>query len=199
MNASLAVATHFLPFGERWFMRTLGVAGILSLLILSGCGSAAPPTQTSSPGTGTGQVGTPIPSAVPLPTAPPRPLTADQVMAKLKAAGLPIGQVFVYTEVTDPNKLLGRPGQYTSKTDAGDTRHPELDPTKTCVVCVEVYPTPAGAQARKAEVDRIGASAAFLLEYTYAEGTVCLRQDHALLPSESAAYDAALKQIVAGG
>lgn len=174
----------------------LHFATVLALVMLAGCGSAtsAPTSSAGSAPTFKGPGATP--TARQAPTLTPA-LTAEQVVAKLKAAGLPIGRVFVYTDVTDPNKLLGRPGQYTSKADAGDTRHPELDPTKTCVVCVEVYPDAAGARARKAEVDRITAAAAFLLEYTYAEGPVCLRQDHALLPSESAAYEAALKQIIA--
>ena len=38
--------------------------------------------------------------------------TPDEVIAALRSAGLPIGAVRSYTETNDPNKLMGRPGQY---------------------------------------------------------------------------------------
>jgi len=53
--------------------------------------------------------------------------TPDDVFAALKSAGLPIGAVRSYTASTDPNELLGRPGQYTGKANFRDRR---LPPTK---------------------------------------------------------------------
>ena len=55
------------------------------------------------------------------------PPNAEAVVERLQAAGLTIGKVIVYTEETDPNDLLGRPGQYTSKAAFTDTRVDESD------------------------------------------------------------------------
>jgi hypothetical protein len=172
-------------------MRT-GLIGLAAagcaILGLAGCGSSGPAGGSGTPAGST-------PSAASSNVTPVVTLTAEQIVSKLKAAGLPVGRVIVYTDATDPNKLLGRPGQYTSKADFSDTRHPELDPTQTCSGCVEVYPDAAGALARKAYVDRVTQGTPLLLEYTYAEGNVCLRFDHQFLPSEAAAYDQALAAL----
>jgi hypothetical protein len=48
--------------------------------------------------------------------------SAKQVVIRLRGAGLPIGTYRVYSEVTDPNKLLGRPGQYLGKVNFQDRR-----------------------------------------------------------------------------
>jgi hypothetical protein len=165
----------------------LAAAGC-AILGLAGCGS-------SGPAGGSGTPAGSMPSAASSNVTPVVTLTAEQIVSKLKAAGLPVGRVIVYTDATDPNKLLGRPGQYTSKADFSDTRHPELDPTQTCSGCVEVYPDAAGALARKAYVDRVTQGIPLLLEYTYAEGNVCLRFDHQFLPAEAAAYDQALAAL----
>jgi hypothetical protein len=45
-----------------------------------------------------------------------------QVVTALKRAGLPIGAVRYYTARSDPNKLLGRPFQYTGKATFHDRR-----------------------------------------------------------------------------
>lgn len=54
--------------------------------------------------------------------------TAEEISAALKAKGLLIGTVVVYTAETDTNKLLGRPNQYTSKVNFADTSLDQPDP-----------------------------------------------------------------------
>ena len=49
-------------------------------------------------------------------------MNASQVAEALKASGLPIGDIQAFDENTDPNGLLGRPGEYTSKAHFLDTR-----------------------------------------------------------------------------
>jgi integrase len=51
----------------------------------------------------------------------PRPA---EVIAGLKREGMPIGATRFYTPSSDPNHLLGRPGQYTGKANFKD-RDPE--------------------------------------------------------------------------
>jgi hypothetical protein len=54
------------------------------------------------------------------------PEDANEVVQRLEAEGMPIGESKAYSAENDPNELLGRPGQYTSKVIFKDTR---LNPT----------------------------------------------------------------------
>ena len=47
---------------------------------------------------------------------------AQSVALKLRGQGLPIRSIETYTEENDPNKLLGRPGQYVGKANFRDRR-----------------------------------------------------------------------------
>jgi hypothetical protein len=47
--------------------------------------------------------------------APARPASAAVLAADLRAEGLPVRHLIVYTAATDPNAELGRQGGYTSK------------------------------------------------------------------------------------
>lgn len=48
--------------------------------------------------------------------------TAQQVVDGFQAAGFPVAGVVAYDERSDPNRLLGRPGQYIEKVSWWDTR-----------------------------------------------------------------------------
>jgi hypothetical protein len=100
---------------------------------------AAPATTVQSPPT-RGAV-----SPGPPPKSDPR---AKQLVAGLKQAGLPIGKVVCYTEETDPNNLLGRPGGYKEKCDWQDKL--EEQPATDDVVggSFEVFSKPEDAAAR---------------------------------------------------
>ncbi len=77
-------------------------------------------------------------------------ITAAHVVAQsLGASGLPIESMVIYTTDTDPNHLLGRPGQYTAKYSwhgvpavAGD------NPEST----IETFATPTSRRARAAYI-----------------------------------------------
>ena len=103
------------------------VVGVVSLLLLAGCSSAPASNTASAPATADapGQLAVAAPAA---------PLDAAGELAKLKAAGLPIGATGVVTAADDPNHLLGRPNGYTSKVYWTDTR---VDKTK-------IYPSSMG-------------------------------------------------------
>ena len=67
---------------------------IAAVLVVGGCGEGGPPPNVRT------------------------------IALKLKGQGLPVRTVNVYTEETDPNKLLGRPGQYVGK---ANFRNPRAD------------------------------------------------------------------------
>jgi hypothetical protein len=101
----------------------------------------------------------------------------------MKAAGLPITGVIVYSATTDPNHLLGRQGEYTSK-DAW------VDPAAVTAGAgspssnpggiefgggIEVFSTVADAEARLA----------------YLAGLAILRLSNYLTPAQAAEFRAA--------
>ena len=96
---------------------------LIALCLLAGCTGggggeeAAPATTVQGPPTAGAGTATPPPR--PDSHAKPGP-QAKELIAGLKQAGLPIGKVVCYTEETDPNDLLGRPGGYKEKCDWQD-------------------------------------------------------------------------------
>ena len=152
--------------------------------------SSAPPTPAATPSD--------APSASPTPSASSAaPLTAAQVVAKLKAAGLPVGGMTVYTAATDPDRLLGRPNGYISKAAFVDKEIPAWRSAGQHGVdlggVVEVFATAADAATRKQYIASVEASAATLgTEYDFLDGTVLLRLSEDLTGGQAQAFSAAL-------
>lgn len=122
--------------------------------------------------------------------------TAQQVIFKLKTAGMPIGKFKVYNERNDGNHLLGRPGQYTSKVNFRDKRVPASgDFDVTGGGAVEVFASKADAKRRYDYVSAIAKSPLFS-EYDYLEGKVLLRLSHILTPTQAKRYEASLRRLV---
>lgn len=124
--------------------------------------------------------------------APKGPLTSDEIVAAFKAAGLPIGTVQVYDAKNDPNKLLGRPGQYTAKFNFADTRleQPEDDVTGGSI---ESFASDKDLKNRVAYVKSITESTPMFAEYQYTNGLMFLRLDKGLTPDQAAEYDKVLQ------
>jgi hypothetical protein len=163
-------------------------------LLAAGCGSdksgksdesgaAAPPAATAS-------------SSSPA----PKKLTAEQVAKALKDHNLPIKKITVYDENTDPNKKLGRPGQYTSKVSFIDSRVKNGQPNDVSSGgSVEVFEDAADALARGRYIQTTLRSMPMLgAEYDYISGGVLLRVAGELRPSGAKAYGAALETIAGG-
>lgn len=136
--------------------------------------------------------------ATPARTVPVAPSgnQATMVVNALHAAGLPVTLTVVYTAASDPNHLLGRPGQYTAKVAFEDARVKGSDPTELDAIdnggSVEVFATAAQAAAR---ITYIQAFAALAPEYDYQQGGVLLRVSHLLTPDQAKAYATALAHI----
>jgi len=128
------------------------------------------------------------------------PQSADEVLQGLKEKDLPIGESVAYTAANDPNDLLGRPNQYTSKVNFKDTRlNPHSVVDKFDVQnggSIEVFENQDDAIARKNYVESIRKVFAPAAEYTYREGTVVLRLSHQLTPKQAAEYENALKDVL---
>ena len=131
---------------------------------------------------------------------PPAGGVSDQsLVVALQSAGLPMDDIVIYTATTDPNHLLGRPGQYTAKASWHDTRLPS--PTNPAAPEVsdgggiEIFADHASAQARADYIQNIGKNIPFLAEYDYVHGPVVLRLSKSLTPDQAAAYDQVFEAV----
>ena len=125
--------------------------------------------------------------------------SAVQVVRALKGAGMPITRYVTYTAASDPNHLLGRPGQYVSKVNFRDAR---LGPVRGFKPegggSVETFRTRGDAQSRYRYVHfhAIASPSMLFAQYAFVEGTLFLRLSKALTPRQTAAYHHALLKIV---
>jgi hypothetical protein len=120
--------------------------------------------------------------------------TASDVVNSLKNVGLPIGDQLVVEN--DPDQLLGRPGQYTSKVNFTDTTQKENE--KVEIVnggTVEVFDNNNDAKNRFNQVSKIAASASIYDEYDYVQGKVLLRLSKNLPSNHAMKYQDALKKL----
>lgn len=123
------------------------------------------------------------------------PATASEVANALAAQNLPIENVTVLTETTDPNELLGRPNQYTSKVFFYDHRHPQ-EGDEGNQNTIEVFATADDAKVRHDYVAAVTKGVAIATQYQVLRGPVLVRLDKALLPSEVDGYRAAVEKAV---
>jgi hypothetical protein len=133
------------------------------------------------------------------PGATPGTRSAQQLVLGLRAAGLPIGKIKVYTAPTDGNHLLGRPGQYTGKVSFHDRRIQDGAGgySVSSGGSLEVFATSADARRRAAFVSSIfeSASQAVPSERDYVRGNVFLRLSYVFTPAQARAYVAALRRL----
>jgi hypothetical protein len=128
--------------------------------------------------------------------------SAAVIAARLKAAGQPVRALITYTAVTDPNHLLGRQGEYTSKVAWQDPRalaagagSPSSDPGGIEYGGgIEVFPTVAAAAQRLAYLKSF--KPPFGDGYDYQSGTAILRLSNYLTPAQARAYAAAFMAAV---
>ena len=161
------------------------ISWIIALVILVGCSPAA---GTTVPSSATGAQTTPVTAAaaitVPATIPAAADLTAEEVVLGLKEAGVAVDQIVTYTEETDTNNLLGRPNQYTSKSNFSlktDEVFAGEDPDNT----IEVFETEADATARKEYIEEVIKGVAFAQQYLYQSGKYLLRIDNQTTPTKA--------------
>ena len=125
-------------------------------------------------------------------------MTSKEIASKLKSAGFPVKNIITYTSKTDPNGLLGRPNQYTSKTSFADNRleqNPNDDPNGGTI---EVFKTKADATKRKKYIESVTEGLSFLQSYIYQYDNVLIRLSYDLTPSQVKVYTTAFKAMQNG-
>jgi hypothetical protein len=164
-------------------------------LLAAACGSpAAAPTAVAGTSAPPSSAASHSVQAGPMPVSPTAAVIAD----RMKAAGMPVTHLIVYTAVTDPNHLLGRQNGYSSKvawTDPRAARQDVGDQRGSIGLGggIEVFPTVAGAYARYTELKGFTAPVGDGYDYL-ASGTAILRLSQYLTPAQAHAYEQAFNR-----
>ena len=165
--------------------RTLATAALATALLT---GLTACSNSTSSSSSSSSQK----------PGAPAsKPLTANTAFASISGKVSSAKLSGTVTAENDPNHLLGRPNQYTSKVTFTDSRIKAADVAGTEKGdverggAIEVFGSPADAAARAKYIQAVTKSMPALTEYDYVHGTVLIRVSHYLTPAQAASYKTA--------
>jgi hypothetical protein len=135
-------------------------------------------------------------------SGPVAELDAAGVVKKLAEYNLPATLTVTFTTESDPDKLLGRPGGYSSKAAFSDSRisvgeTAANDGSIGVGGGVEVFADADAAKERAEWIQPVVEEKPRMLgEYTYVKGPVVLRVSNALIPMDAEAYEAALSKIV---
>ncbi|MFD8726160.1 hypothetical protein ACFV2H_51720 [Streptomyces sp. NPDC059629] len=130
-----------------------------------------------------------------------KPLTASTAFDKISAVVTSAKLGGIVTAENDPNHLLGRPNQYTSKVTFTDSRIKASDVEGTDKDdvdrggAVEVFADAAGAQARAKYIETIIKSMPAFTEYDYVQGTTLVRVSQYLTPAQAGEYKAAAAKL----
>ncbi|MFJ5923839.1 hypothetical protein ACIQF6_14700 [Kitasatospora sp. NPDC092948] len=176
---------------------TLAAATAGIALIMTGCSSTAAPEAATTPA-----AAVPTPSSSSAAAQQPAaaaPRDAKAAVTALTAAVPSIKAVKTYSADDDPNHLLGRPNQYISKTAFADSRikaedvEMEDEDSVARGGSIEIFATPADAQARVDYIAGIIKQMPAFTEYDYVHGAEVLRVSKLLTPEQAKQLQAALQ------
>lgn len=122
-------------------------------------------------------------------------LTANDYYTQLKDAGLTVDNAVAYTAENDPNELLGRPNQYTSKVNFADTTLEQEDENDPIGGSIEAFENSEDVKSRKEYIDGIGESMPAFAEYSYVNGNALLRLSKKLTPEQAEKYETEFMKI----
>jgi hypothetical protein len=119
------------------------------------------------------------------------PMPASVLVGALTLAGMPITNVIDCNGQTDPDELVGLPGQYTFKAIFSlPADHGEA------VNAVEVFMSDEDASARFASLESAASISSQPVEYHYLSGKYILRLSPNTLPADAARYQGMFLKIV---
>jgi hypothetical protein len=121
---------------------------------------------------------------------------SEKLVQELKNKGLNIGKVVTYNEENDPNKILGRPHQYISKSKFEIVGIEQFDEEEPTGGTIEVFENEEDMKNRKEYVDAISASASIFAEYSYGKGYALLRISNEVTPTEAKKFEEAFLEIM---
>ena len=126
------------------------------------------------------------------------PATPAEVAAySLGGSGLPVEAMVIYTADTDPNHLLGRPGQYTGKVSWHDIRAGDLVDGITPESTIETFDSLTDLQRRATYMNAIINASPLFGQYMFEDDAhlALLRVPFALTADQAADYQAWLAAL----
>ncbi|MFB7935502.1 hypothetical protein [Streptomyces sp. NPDC056049] len=163
---------------------------VIAFAAMTACGSGSDQKNDQPKNATTATAGVPTKPAA-------KELTASDAFKALSGKVASAKLSGVVTEDDDPNHLLGRPNQYTSKVTFTDSRIKVDDvagaePGSVGLGgAIEVFATAADSQARADYIQNVTKGMPMLAEYDFVSGTVLIRVSHYLTPTQAADYKAA--------
>ncbi|MFD8737472.1 hypothetical protein ACFV06_21475 [Streptomyces sp. NPDC059618] len=130
-----------------------------------------------------------------------KPLTASTAFDKISASVTTAKLGSTVTAENDPNDLLGRPNQYTSKVTFTDNRvaADDVSGTEKDAIerggSIEVFSNEVDAKVRAQYIQTVTKGMPALAEYDYVQGTVLVRVSHYLTPKQASDYKAAAANL----
>ncbi len=181
-----------MPYTGAMRFLTLALAAV-ALAVTVACGGGDSSGTTPQPSAATPA---PVRTAAPTPAPATDGLTSEAIVEGMIRRGLPVGEYANFSATIDPEGLLGKPHQYTSRSTFADVRILPMTqeyPTVADGGAVEVFDNEADAQARLAAI-----TAANPEQPAYLEGTAILRLSEKLTPEQAAEYEAGFRAVVRG-
>lgn len=170
--------------------RTLTTAATTAILAvtLAACSSGSSTSNTDSGNKGSSASGAAVAS---------KPLTASTAFTKLAGTVASAKLSGTVTADNDPNHLLGRPNQYTSKVTFTDSRINASDVSGSAQGdvnrggAIEAFANAADATARAKYIQAVTKTMPALAEYDYVHGAILVRVSHYLTPAQAQQYKTA--------
>lgn len=121
-------------------------------------------------------------------------VNAEQVVDALIDSDIDLLDWTIFDADTDPNKLLGRPGQYISKATFWDARigDPERGPDAGTI---ETFRTDRDLLDRMRYVTEIGRQMPMLVQYQFRRGLILLRLNNGFTPEAAKEYERVLLAV----
>lgn len=163
---------------------------LLSILALAACNqsTSSQETKVEEPKSSSASVEVARPES----TAPELKLIEDMQYITDKLKTIPtLGKVVIYTEETDPNHRLGRPGQYFAKLNFTDTRY-KSEPENFGTI--EVFKTREELEERYDYVASVTKGTPYLV-YQFKHENLLMRLPQEMTPTQAKEYEAALEQM----
>jgi hypothetical protein len=186
--------------------RRYAAAALAAAALCAGCSgasTASDPRPTATVTVTASPHATPESTASPTPTPTLSAALNAKTLAQALTAKIPTMKLTkVYTERSDPNNLMGRPGGYTSKIAFSDSRVSTSDTAGTEADAlerggsIEVYATRTQAKKRSDYIQAILSGGGILgTEYDYLSGGMLVRVNGTLIPKDAKTYQRALQEI----
>lgn len=146
--------------------------------------SAPPPSAAAAAGSIPGVAAAAAVAVAPPPGDAAKAIFDAAIVGSLRQSGLPVRDVRALTAENDPEKLLGQPGQYSSKVAFKDDRGAKGDGA------VEVFPDDAALKARVERLEALGKGSPNLAKWIHQSGNakMLVHVSKDLTPEQARSY-----------